>query len=106
MRDKYKVLWDEKAVAELNKIYDYIAQDSVYAARKVKKALIKAADKLKTFPEGYPREPYLSHLPQHYRFVMKWSYKIIFEVTADTVIVVSIFHTKQHPGRLIEAMEG
>ncbi|MBU0763964.1 MAG: type II toxin-antitoxin system RelE/ParE family toxin [Bacteroidetes bacterium] len=99
-KKKLPVVWDRVAKANLDDIYDYIAKDSMQAARMVKKELIKLAGSLNDFPEKYSQEEYLSDEPENYRSVSKWSYKIIYEVTKESVIIADIFHTSQDPQKI------
>jgi len=94
------IRWDNKAKENLDRIYDFIAEDSVSAARYVKKNLVKLAHSLNDFPEKYSREEYLTNEPENYRTVSKWSYKIIYEVTDECLIIADVFHTSQHPSRI------
>ena len=94
---KLPILWDKKAKDNLDNIYDYLAEDSIVAARYVKRELIKLTNSLNHFPEKYPKEYYLKEEPENYRSVAKWAYKIIYEVTDDCLIIVDIFHTSRHP---------
>ena len=94
------IRWDNKAKENLDRIYDFIAEDSVSAARYVKKNLVKLAHSLNDFPEKYSREEYLTNEPENYRSVSKWSYKIIFEVTDECLIIADVFHTSQYPSRI------
>ena len=89
----------------MDAIYEYIAEDSVSAARRVKKELIKLAHSLSDFPEKYSIEEYLANEPENYRSVSKWSYKIIYEVTDECIIIADIFHTSQHPLKMNEDAE-
>ena len=34
------------------------------------------------------------------RFKAIWSYKIVYEITSDTVIILDVFHTSRDPGNL------
>ncbi|MCD6564748.1 MAG: type II toxin-antitoxin system RelE/ParE family toxin [Bacteroidales bacterium] len=94
------IRWDNKAKENLDRIYDFIAEDSVSAARYVKKNLIELAHSLNDFPEKYSREEYLANEPENYRSVSKWRYKIIYEVTDECLIIADVFHTSQHPSRI------
>ena len=85
------------AKENLDHIYDHIALDSISAARYVKKNLVKLAHSLTDFPEKYSKEEFLADEPENYRLVSKWSYKIIYEVTDECLIIADIFHTSQHP---------
>ena len=70
------------------------------AARYVKKNLVELARSLNDFPEKYSREEFLADEPENYRSVSKWSYKIIYEVTDEYLIIADIFHTSQHPSKI------
>ena len=94
------IRWDRLAKQYLDAIYDYLSEDSVPAARRVKKELIKLAHSLSDFPEKYSIEEHLANEPENYRSVSKWSYKIIYEVTDEYIIIADIFHTSQHPSKM------
>jgi plasmid stabilization system protein ParE len=94
------IRWDTVAKESLDGIYEFIAEDSVSAARHVKKTLIKLANTLGDFPEKYSKEEYVAYEPENYRSVSKWSYKIIYEVTEDYLIITDVFHTSQHPSKI------
>ena len=100
VRRKLPVRWSPKARHRLSSIYDYIAEDSVGAARYVKKSLIQLGGSLGHFPEKYPREELLSEEPNNYRSVSKWHYKIIYEITDEYVIIINVFNTNQHPDKI------
>ena len=99
---KLPIRWDTQAKENLDRIYNYIAKDSITAARYVKKNLVELAHSLNDFPEKYSKEEYLAKEPENYRSVSKWSYKIIYEVTDKYLIIVDIFHTSQHPAKIRE----
>ena len=100
-KKKLPVIWDRIAKKHLDNIYDFIATDSLSSARKVKKELIKLAHSLSDFPEKFSTEQYLAYELENFRSVSKWSYKIIYEVTDDFVIIVDVFHTSQHPSKML-----
>ena len=100
IRKKLPILWDRLARESLNDIYEYILRDSAQNARKVKKELIKLAGSLNDFPDKYSREVFLEEEPENYRSVNKWSYKIIYEVTDEAIIIADIFNTTQHPTKI------
>lgn len=102
-KKKLPIRWDRLAKENLDQIFEFIAEDSLTAARKVKKELIKPAHSLNDFPEKFSAEPYLEDEPENYRSVSKWSYKIIYEVTKEFIIIIDVFHTSQHP---LEIKEG
>ena len=99
-KKKLPILWDRLAKNNLDDIYTYIAEDSIAAARKVKKELVKLAHSLNDFPEKFSIEECLASEPENFRSVSKWSYKIIYEVTQESIIIVDVFHTSQHPSKI------
>lgn len=79
----------EPAERDLDSIIDYIALDNPAAAEKVTRAILAAVRRLGDFPDMGPpgvlsdtRELSVSGLP----------YVIVYEVTADTVTVLAVFH--------------
>ena len=78
-KKKLPIRWDKLAKDNLDAIYDYIAEDSVLAARKVKKELVNMVRNLNDFPEKFSIEEYLANVPGNYRSISKWSYKIIIK---------------------------
>lgn len=104
-KKKLPIRWDRLEKNNLDAIYDYIAEDSVAAARKVKKELVKLAHCLNNFPEKFSIEEYLKDLPGNYSSVSKWSYKIIYEVTDECIIIADVFHTSQHPLKIRKSNE-
>lgn len=99
-KKKLSIRWDRLAKDNLDAIYSYIAEDSVLAARKVKKELVNMAHSLNDFPEKFAIEDSLSDIPGDYRSASKWSYKIIYEVTDEYIIIADVFHTSQHPSKI------
>jgi plasmid stabilization system protein ParE len=61
---------------------------------------MKFAHSLNDFPEKYSTEDFLADESENYRSVSKWSYKIIYEVAEDCIIIADIFHTSQHPSKM------
>lgn len=104
-RRKLPILWDRMAKESLDQIYEYIFQDSPQNATKVKKELIKLVASLNDFPEKYSREELLEEVPGNYRSVSKWNYKVIYEVTQDSIIIVDLFQTQQHPSQIIKRIQ-
>jgi plasmid stabilization system protein ParE len=47
----------------------------------------------------YPKDPIINN--DRFRFIILWSFKIIYERTESEVIIIDIFHTRKDPGKLI-----
>lgn len=100
VKKKLPVRWDLEAIEDLKTIYKYIKKESPDNAEKVKKELIKLAGALTTFPDKHPKEPILENEDGDFRFIAKWSYKIIYEITNKEVIIALIFHVSQDPAKI------
>lgn len=100
VKKRLPVRWDPRAKESLDRIYEYIATDSISNARHVKKSLIQLAKSLEHFPEKYSREAYLIDEPRNYRSVSKWRYKIIFEVKDNYLLIADIISTSQDPSKI------
>src|SRR5262249_934193 len=84
-----RLIFAEPAERDLDDIIDYIALDNPAAAAKVYRAIVAAAERLTRFPEigragrlPDTRELTIASLP----------YLIVYEVTAETVTIVAVFH--------------
>ncbi|WP_288198345.1 type II toxin-antitoxin system RelE/ParE family toxin [uncultured Pleomorphomonas sp.] len=93
-----KLVIAEPAVRDLEGIVDYIALDDLAAAEAVYRGIVDAAGKLPHFPAlGRPgrhpetRELSVSDLP----------YLIVYEVDAETVTILAVFHTARN---LVQAL--
>jgi plasmid stabilization system protein ParE len=63
VKKKFPVRWSPKSKQRLDGIYVHIAEDSVSAAKYVKKSLIQLGGRLGHFPEKYSSEEYLAKVP-------------------------------------------
>lgn len=88
----------EPAARDLEGIVDYIALDSPVAAESVYRGIVRAAERLPEFPAlGRPgrhpetRELSVSGLP----------YLIVYEVSADAVTILAVFHTSRDLARAL-----
>lgn len=83
----------EPAACDLEGVEDYIALDNSVSAESVYRGIVRAAEKLPEFPAlGRPgrhpetREPNVPDLP----------YLIAYEVGADAVTILAVFHTSRY----------
>jgi len=94
-KKKLPVRWDEPAAESLKDIFKTIKEDSSTQAKRVKDTLLSLSRGLNDFPEKYSREAYLAGEPNNYRSVSKWSYKMVYEVTENEIIIVMLFNGRQ-----------
>ena len=89
-----KLVWLPRAIANLDNIRHYIAQENPQAAQKVAGQIQQTVAHLKAHPQlGKPslvdgfREIQVAKLP----------FTIPYTVTGDTIIIARVFHNKQKP---------
>lgn len=93
-----KVLWSKKASNELEAIYKYINKESPQNAILVFNAIYDLANSLPNFPFKFPAEPIINI--EKVRFVAIWSFKMVYSVEKESVVILRVFNTKQNPKKL------
>jgi toxin ParE1/3/4 len=99
-----KIKWSVFAKKSLDTIVDYIKQDSPENAKMVKRTLINLVGTLNDFPEKYPLDPFIKAQKGNFRFISKWNFKIVYEITEVEIIIIDIFHTAQSPEKINTAL--
>ncbi len=96
-----QVIWTKKALSQLERAVKYIREEQglSYAEIVVQK-VFKSTSLLESSPEMGTIEPLLAHKKTQYRFLVVWSYKIIYRIAADKVIISRVFHTSRNPKKL------
>ena len=98
----YKIFLSDLVKADLQNIVTYISKaESITRAKHVEHGILSEMKRLKCFPTIYPQDEYASTDEKIVRFIMKWHYKILFFIEANTVQIVGIFHMAQNPDKLI-----
>ena len=85
-----KVIWSPVARRDLEAIADYIAADSPARAAVFVDRLIDAAGRLGTFPQSGRLIPEIAD--PHSREIFVGSYRVMYHLERDAVIIVSIVH--------------
>lgn len=88
-----KLLWSETAKKDLLRIYNYIAEDSVYYANKFVDELIDKADNLKSFPNIGRIVPEIGM--GSIREIFYHSYRMMYRITDDYIYITQISHMAQ-----------
>lgn len=84
-----RLVFAEPAERDLDGIIDYIALDNPAAAEKVFRAVVATAERLADFPDM----GHAGRLPDTREFAMTGlPYLIVYQVAADTVTVLAVFH--------------
>jgi plasmid stabilization system protein ParE len=88
-----KVIWSPRALERVNEIADYIAQESIEAARLLAIELFGAVDRLEKFPESGRVVPEINR--PNVREIIQARYRIIYRVEAKQVAILTVRHVRQ-----------
>lgn len=103
MDQTYQVVITEQAESSLKSIVDYLTQTaSDTVAEKVRAGIVAELKKLAKMPQKNPLLRGVDNLVITYRRVLKWSYRIIYTIEEEDllVIVVEIDHSNRNPAEL------
>ncbi|GHB52383.1 type II toxin-antitoxin system RelE/ParE family toxin [Mongoliitalea lutea] len=101
VKKRLKVIWADEAKEALRQVYNFLKyRESIEIARKVRDEILFQTKSLSDFPEKFEKEHYLLNIPGNFRYKVVWSYKIIYEVTFDSVYILDIFHTSRDPSNI------
>lgn len=90
-----KLIWSERAILDVENIYDYIAKDSPMYAQLTVKRILESIERLEHFVESGRHLPEFPDLP--YREVISGSYRIIYRYDADSneINIVTVVHGRR-----------
>jgi plasmid stabilization system protein ParE len=88
-----KIVWSPLALERVNEIDDYIAENSVEAARVWLIDVFGAVESLKEFPESGRVVPEVKR-PNIREIIFK-NYRVIYRVERNQVAVLTVRHSKQ-----------
>lgn len=97
-----EVFWRDKAIDELNEIYDFILNDSKseIIAAKIYNELLDFSETLTIQPEKYKVDEIIGF--KNVRSASKWSYKLVYYFDSENIYILRVFHLKQNPNKLIK----
>lgn len=87
------VIWSRIAKSDLRAIYDYIANDSRYYAKKVAQDIREKTDLLNDLPGMGRVVPEMGD--KNIRELSLYSYRIIYEIEHQQVFILTIVHKRQ-----------
>jgi plasmid stabilization system protein ParE len=98
VKKQYKVVWQDEAKYSLRMIYNYIKKrESLQQAAKVRSEIKKEGDSLGFMPHKYTMDPFLENSHRDIRFKAIWSYKLVYEITEENIIILDVIHTSRNP---------
>ena len=87
------VRWTSPAKRDLKRIYDYIAEDSVFYAKKVVEDIVSRSEILENLPEIGRMVPELGN--PDIRELIVYSYRLVYRIKEGNVQILTIIHGKR-----------
>lgn len=85
-----KIHWLEESIEDLNQIYNFISQDSVYYAMKTIEEILSKADNLKNLP--YIGRKVIND-NENIREIIYKSYRIIYKIDSNIILILRVWHS-------------
>ncbi len=93
-----KVIWSSQVMNSLTSIYDYIYERSPQNALTVLGKLLELGDSLAHDFVSYSIGPITNK--DNFRHITVWSFKLIYEIQGEKVIILEVFDGQQNPDKL------
>ena len=99
---KVQVIWSNEALGDLEIIYDFIAEKSNNAAKKIIENILSKTNQLESFPESGPRQEKIGNTTRAYRYLVEGNYKIIYTYQPEQslIYIEVIFDTRLNPEKI------
>lgn len=98
-----EVIWTKLAADQLERAVKYIqTEQGAFYAKLVLNKVIESVRILEEFPKSGQIELLLKHKKSEYRYLVTWSYKIIYRVGKNKVVISRVFHTSQKPSKIFK----
>ena len=99
--DKIKIIWSDFSLDCIEDIATELEKESFTAAQNVVSAIFDRPEQIKTQPLSGTPEPYLKELNLGHRFLLAYSYKIIYRMLDDnTAYITDVFPTRKDPKKI------
>ncbi len=85
-----QVIWTKFALRDLDKIYDFIAIESVNYAQKTIEGFLNQVELLSHFPEVGRVIP--EYLREDLREIIEGNYRIFYKVNKDQIFILRVHH--------------
>ena len=94
----YKLIWSPQAIEDIQAIAEYIARDSTVYAESTVERIFQAPERLTEFPKLGRVVPEKND--ETIREVLVFQYRIIYEIVASEIHILTVVHGK----RIIEGL--
>tara|TARA_R100000900_G_scaffold22441_2_gene17915 strand:+ start:131391 stop:131669 length:279 start_codon:yes stop_codon:yes gene_type:complete len=86
--------WSRRALADLQRLYDFLERDSRLAAARTVQSLARAPERLRENPRL--GEQLFQFAPREVRRILVGRYEIRYEVQTESIIVLRLWHTREN----------
>lgn len=94
---KKTIRWSAETLAQLEEIHFYISQESIPLASRYTEKIIKAIERLTTFPHiGHIASGFSHYRPSLREFLVE-EYRIIYQVNEKEIVLITLLHQKRLP---------
>ena len=87
------VIWADPAKTDLKAIYDFVASDSKYYAKKVVQDIIDRTNIIETYPMIGRKVPEIDD--ENVREIFAYSYRILYEIKSEKIYIIGIIHGRR-----------
>lgn len=98
------LVWSPEAIEDIESIASYIERDSAWYAKAVASKIVDVAETIPQYPELGRIVPEIGDALIRERFV--YSYRIIYRLDAERVLIVAVIHGSRLLQPLIPRIEG
>lgn len=91
------VIWSKVAKVQLQKAFNYLSQDSLQNAEKIRDEIIDLTLSLSEHPEIYPLDKYKQNNDGSYRAFEVYHYRISYRFINNDIHIVRMRHTSMSP---------
>lgn len=97
---KYKVIWANRALKDLEIISDYYTKISIKTSNKIINGILKRTRQLESFPESGQIYESLQAVKFIYRRIIENNYLIIYRIEKNIIHIIAIFDSRQEPAKI------
>ena len=88
-----RIDWTDRALSDLERLYEFLATANPPAAARTVQTLVEAPTRLMTYPRlGEVLEEFA---PREVRRLIVGRYELRYEVDADAIAVLRVFHARE-----------
>jgi len=84
------VEWTKNAISQLNNIYEYIALDSTFYAKRTVDKITRRSEQIAVFPFSGRKVP--EYEAENIREIIEYPYRIIYRIKPDVIDVIAVIH--------------